>query len=126
MAHITIHFLKISSYLKNQSCLSDREIGKYFLQGLEPTFRIKVLGQLKVEDPKHHTYDLHTLSEISAAALFVLSLNHTEFNHQEVPSILIKKENLNLSQEKSDLIIKAIIATIAEKTEFQQEERRMN
>ena len=40
--------------------------------------------------------------------------------------MLIKKENLNLSQEKSDLIIKAIIATIAEKTEFQQEERRMN
>ena len=116
-------FSKISSYLKNQSRLSDREIGIYFLQGLEPSFRLKVQTQLKAEDPKHHTDNPHTLSEISAAALFVLSSNHAEFRRREVPSISINQENLDLSQERSDLIIEAIVAAITDrqpKMELQQ------
>ena len=119
-------FSKISSYLKNQSCLSDREIGIYFLQGLEPSFRIKLQGQLRAEDPKHHTDDPCTLAEISAAALFVLLSNHAEFSCQEVPSILIKKESLNLS---SNLIIDAIVAAITKQPNMELQqlmERRMD
>lgn len=121
-------FLKISSYLRNKSRLSEREISIYFLQGLEPSFRCKVQAQMKAESPKRHPDDPYSIAEISASALFVLSCNHTEFSCQEVPSISIKKESLDLSQVKTDLIINAIAAAITKKpnTEFQQGKKRMD
>ena len=121
-------FLKMSSYLRNKSRLSKRETSIYFLQGLEPSFRCKVQAQMKAESPKQHPDDPYSIAEISASALFVLSCNHTEFSCQEVPSISIKKESLDLSQVKTDLIINAITAAITKKpnTEFQQGEKRMD
>ena len=104
-------FLKTSNHLRNKSCLSDRETSKYFLQGLKPSFKDKIWEQLKAENPKHHTDDPYPLAKISAAALFVLSCNHAEFSHQEVPSI----PSLISSQGKIGLIIDAIVAAITKK-----------
>ena len=72
-------FLTVATYLKNKARLTDREISIYFLKGLEQSFRDKVQGQLKAENPTHHSDDPYTLTEISMAALFVLSCDHTGY-----------------------------------------------
>ena len=105
-------FLTFSCYLGNKSRLSNREISTYFLQGLEPSFRDQVQDQLKAENPKRHPDDPYTLDEITSAALFYLSCNHSE-----IQTISNKKENIvpELSQGKTGLIIDAIVAAITKK-----------
>ena len=73
------NFLTVATYLKKKMRLTDREISIYFLQGLVPTFREKVQGQLKAENPTHHSDDPYSLAEISTVTLFVLSSNNMSF-----------------------------------------------
>ena len=66
-------FQMVASFLKSKGHLSDREISRYFMQGLDLTFLTKVQEQLRAENPRHHSDDPYKLAEISAAALFILS-----------------------------------------------------
>jgi hypothetical protein len=108
-------FLTVATYLKKKTRLTDREISIYFLQGLEPSFRDKVQGQLKAENPTHHSDDPYTLADISTAALFVLSCNHTGFPHKESPSAPVKKETFDFSKGYDNLNINAIAEEIAKR-----------
>ncbi|PPQ82280.1 hypothetical protein CVT26_013954 [Gymnopilus dilepis] len=62
-------FFVMSTYLKDQGKINDREMSRLFLQGLHSSFRKQVRDQLYAENPKHHTDDPFTLAEIRAAAL---------------------------------------------------------
>ena len=104
-------FLTVATYLKKKSCLTDREISIYFLKGLEQTFRTKVQDQLKAENPKHHTDDPYTLSEISTATLFILSCDHTFSKEIQEPAV--KKETFDLSKGYGNLNINAIAEEVA-------------
>ena len=88
-------FSTFSCYLGNKSRLSNREISTYFLQGLEPSFRNHVQDQLKAENPKRHPGDPYTLDEITSAALFYLSCNHSEIqtisNKKYCPGIVTRE-----------------------------------
>lgn len=107
-------FLTVATYLKKKSRLTDREISIYFLQGLEKQFRDKVQGQLRAENPTHHSDDPYSLSEISVAALFVLSCNPTEISPKEKVKP-IKKETFDLSQGYENLNINAIAEEVAKR-----------
>ena len=105
------NFLTVATYLKKKKRLTDREISIYFLQGLMPMFRDKVQAQLKAENPMHHSDDPYTLAEISTAALFVLSCNHSAASRKEAtPPSSVKKETFDLSQGYGNLNINALIA----------------
>ena len=65
-------FLTVATYLKKKSCLTDREISIYFLQGLEKKFHDKVQGQLRAENPMIHSDDPYSLSEISGSPICAL------------------------------------------------------
>ena len=108
-------FLTIATYLKKKSRLTDREISIYFLHGLDPSFRNKIQVQLKAENPTHHTDDPYTLAEISTAALFILSCNHTEFSHKEETTTSIKKETFDVSQGYGNLNINTLIEEVAKR-----------
>ena len=45
------NFLTVVTYLKKKTRLTEQKISIYFLQGLEPSFRDKVQGQLKAKNP---------------------------------------------------------------------------
>ncbi|PPR05448.1 hypothetical protein CVT26_011323 [Gymnopilus dilepis] len=66
-------FYAISAYLQDQKKLNEREIGRFFIQGLHPSFRKQIRDQLHAEDPTHHPDDPFSLAEIRSAALFILS-----------------------------------------------------
>jgi hypothetical protein len=97
-------FLTIATYLKNKKKLSDREISIYFTQGLDNKFRAKVKDQLKAENPKHHTDDPYTLAEISTAALFVLSCDHTMDPEERIQEPTIKKEHFDMTKLDSSFL----------------------
>ena len=107
-------FLTVATYLKKKSRLTDREISIYFLQGLEKQFRGRVQEQLRAENPRHHSDDPYSLSEISVAALFVLSCNPTEISPKE-KTFPIKKETFDLSQGYESLNINAIAEEVAKR-----------
>ena len=106
-------FLTMSTYLKKKKCLTDRENSVYFLQGLKPSFRDKVQGQLKAENPTHHTNDPYSVAEISKAALFILSCDHMEVDKQEIPMASVKKETFDFSHGYDNLNINALVEEIA-------------
>ena len=108
-------FLTVATYLKKKSRLTDREISIYFLQGLAPAFREKVQSQLKAENPKHHSDDPYTLSEISTAALFVLSCDHAGTPRREITPGTIKRETFDMSKGYENLNINAIADEIAKR-----------
>ena len=108
-------FLTVATYLKKKSRLTDREISIYFLQGLAPSFREKVQAQLKAENPTHHSDDPYTLSEISTAALFVLSCDHDGYTHREVSPTPIKRETFDMSKGYDKLNINAIAEEVAKR-----------
>ena len=85
------------------------------MQGLEKTFRDKVQGQLRAENPKHHSDDPYTLADISTAALFVLSSFHMEYIKKEVSPVPIKKETFDLSSRYEHLNINAIADEVAKR-----------
>jgi hypothetical protein len=106
-------FLTVATYLKKKVCLTDREIIIYFLQGLALAFGEKVQTQLKAENPKHHSDDPYTLSEISTAALFVLSCDHAGYIHKEISQSPVKKETFDMSKGYENLNINAIAEEVA-------------
>ena len=108
-------FLTVATYLKKKSRLTDREISIYFLQGLAPAFREKVQSQLKAENLKHHSDDPYTLSEISTAALFVLSCDHAGTPRREITPGTIKRETFDMSKGYENLNINAIADEIAKR-----------
>ena len=108
-------FLTMATYLKKKNRLTDRENSIYFLQGLDPSFRSKVQGQLRAENPKHHSDDPYTLAEISTAALFILSSNHSDYNAKEPSNVPIKKETFDLSQTYDKLNINAIVEEVTKR-----------
>jgi len=108
-------FLTVATYLKKKSRLTDREISIYFLQGLAPSFREKVQAQLKAENPTHHSDDPYTLSEISTAALFVLSCDHDGYTRREVSPTPIKRETFDMSKGYDKLNINAIAEEVAKR-----------
>lgn len=109
-------FLTVATYLKKKARLTDREISIYFLQGLESSFRGKVQGQLKAENPTHHSDDPYTLAEISTAALFILSCNHTEVSRKDnSPAMVVKRETYDMSQKYENLNINAIAEEVAKR-----------
>lgn len=113
-------FLAIATYLKNKARLSDREISLYFLQGLDTAIRTKVQEQLRAENPKHHTDDPFTLAEISSAALFVLSCNHSNITSPTMtPEIPIKKETFDMTQGFGNINISAIATEVARQLSMQ-------
>ncbi|PPQ85880.1 hypothetical protein CVT26_000642 [Gymnopilus dilepis] len=69
-------FYVIASFLQDKKKLNEREISRFFIQGLHPSFRKQVRDQLHAEDPTHHPDDPFTLAEIRKAALFILSCNY--------------------------------------------------
>lgn len=108
-------FLTVATYLKKKSRLTDREISIYFLQGLALAFREKVQAQLKAENPKHHSDDPYTLSEISTAALFVLSCDHAGYTRRDIAPTPIKKETFDMSKGYENLNINAIAEEVAKR-----------
>ena len=108
-------FLTVATCLKKKSRLTDREISIYFLQGLAPAFQEKVQAQLKAENPKHHSDDPYSLSEISTAALFVLSCDHAGFPQRESTPAAIKKETFDMSKGYENLNISAIAEEVAKR-----------
>src|SRR5712664_1694824 len=110
-------FLTVATYLKKKSRLTDREISIYFLQGLAPVFREKVQSQLKAENPKHHSDDPYSLSEISTAALFVLSCDHagTVTARRDGTPSPVKRETFNISKGYENLNINAIAEEVAKR-----------
>ena len=109
------NFLTVATYLKKKTRLTDREISIYFLQGLVPSFREKVQGQLKAENPTHHSDDPYSLAEISTAALFILSSNHTSFPPKDSSPAPVKKETFDLSRGYDNLNINAIAEEVAKR-----------
>ena len=109
------NFLTVATYLKKKTRLTDREISIYFLQGLVPSFRDKVQGQLKAENPTHHSDNPYSLAEISTAALFVLSSNHTSFAPKESSPAPVKKETYDLSRGYDSMNINAIAEEVAKR-----------
>ena len=91
-------FLPITSFLRNKSHLSKREISLYFLQGLEHTLKYKVQGQLQIEKLRNLADNLYTLEEISAAVIVILSWNCGEKPRIEELGPSIKKEHHDLSE----------------------------
>jgi hypothetical protein len=59
--------------------------------------------------------DPYTLAEISTAALFVLSCNHTVFPHKESPTVPVKKETFDFSKGYKNLNINAIAEEVAKR-----------
>jgi gag-polyprotein putative aspartyl protease len=108
-------FLTVATYLKKKARLTDREISIYFLQGLALAFREKVQAQLKAENPKHHSDDPYSLSEISTAALFVLSCDHAGAPRGEASPNPVKKETFDLSKGYGSLNISAIAEEVAKR-----------
>ena len=108
-------FLTMATYLKKKKHLTDRENSVYFFQGLNPSFRDKVQGQLKAENPTHHTDNPYSVPEISKAALFILSCDHTDVDDQEASSVPIKKEMFDLSHGYDNLNINALVEEIAKR-----------
>jgi hypothetical protein len=108
-------FLTVATYLKKKSRLTDREISIYFLQGLALAFREKVQAQLKAENPKHHSDDPYSLSEISTAALFVLSCDHAGVRQHEGSPSPVKKETFDMSKGYGSLNISAIAEEVAKR-----------
>lgn len=108
-------FLTVATYLKNKARLTDREISIYFLKGLEQSFRDKVQGQLKAENPTHHSDDPYTLTEISTAALFVLSCDHTGYTKKETQVSPVKRETFDLSPGYDNLNINTIVEEVAKR-----------
>lgn len=94
-------FAKIATFLKDKNRLTDREISSQFLRGLNYSFRQRVRAQLRAENPKHHTDDPYKLSEISAAALFLLSCNAEDLmsssDASSEPAPIVKKEVFDAS-----------------------------
>ena len=88
-------FMMITAFLKSKQCLTDREISTYFMEGLDSKFRAKIKGQLKAEEPKHHIDNPFTLSQISAAALLVLSCDHSGRAKSGFQGPAIKQEILD-------------------------------
>ena len=69
------------------------------MQGLNNTFRIKVQDQLKAENPRHHSDDPYKLSEISVAALFMLSCSHSDLTRNDMTTgSSVKKEHYDLGK----------------------------
>ena len=89
-------FLTISAFLKKKDRLSDREISVYFIEGMNSAFRSKVQGQLRAENPLHHTDDPYSLEKISSAALFVLSCSDNVVKEKS-PTSSIKKAHFDAS-----------------------------
>ena len=108
-------FLTVATFLKNKTRLTDREISIYFLQGLELAFRNKVQAQLKAENPKHHSDDPYSLSEISTTALFVLSCEHTDYSMKEEPQPPVKKETYDLSPNYDSLNLASLAEEVAKR-----------
>lgn len=108
-------FLTVATYLKKKTWLTDREISIYFLQGLELLFQGKVQGQLKAENPKHHSDDPYTLAEISTVVLFILSCNHTKFSRSESVTALVKKKIFDISQKYKNLNINTIAEEVVKR-----------
>jgi hypothetical protein len=108
-------FLTVATYLKNKTRLTEREISIYFLQGLQLSFRDKVQAQLKAENPKHHSDDPYSLVDISTAALFVLSCDHTDYTRKEEPSAKIKKETFDLSPTYDGLNLASLAEEVAKR-----------
>ena len=103
-------FLTMATYLKKKKHLTDRKKSVHFLQGLNPSFRDKVQSQLKAENPTHYTDDPYLVTEISKAALFILSCDHTDVDEREQFSLrkrcLIDNLNINALVEE---IVKRIV-----------------
>lgn len=108
-------FLTVATYLKNKSRLTEREISIYFLQGLQLPFRDKVQAQLKAENPKHHSDDPYSLAEISTAALFILSCDHTDYTTKEEPSVPVKRETFDLSSTYNGLNLASLADEVAKR-----------
>ena len=107
--------MMITTFLKSKQRLTDREISIYFMEGLDSKFRAKVQGQLKAEEPKHHADDPFTLAQILAAALLILSYDHSRGakSGSQGPAIKQKisdlapdflKGNFNLSTLVSEIV----------------------
>ncbi|PPQ75015.1 hypothetical protein CVT25_005597 [Psilocybe cyanescens] len=103
-------FTKISRFLKAKNKLNDREISSLFMRGFDYAFRLQVRAQLRAENPKHHSDDPYTLSQICEAALFILSCNHDNVDtgallmeSAAAASSTIKRERFDLSSISSPL-----------------------
>ncbi|PPQ85918.1 hypothetical protein CVT26_000375, partial [Gymnopilus dilepis] len=66
-------FIRVSSFLKRKSRLTDHEAAKFFLLGLHIDFRKSVRERLRLKNPDHHPDDPWTLKEVADAAIFVIS-----------------------------------------------------
>ena len=82
---------------------------------MPPAFREKIQAQLKAENPKHHSDDPYTLSEISTAALFVLSCDHAGYSCRESTPGPVKREMLDMSKGYENLNINAIAEEVAKR-----------
>ncbi|KDR65203.1 hypothetical protein GALMADRAFT_82136, partial [Galerina marginata CBS 339.88] len=67
------NFLRISTFLKAKSRLSDFEAAAMFMSGLHANFQLKVRIRLRLKNPDHHRDDPWTFNEVSNAALFIVS-----------------------------------------------------
>ncbi|KDR84573.1 hypothetical protein GALMADRAFT_41270, partial [Galerina marginata CBS 339.88] len=67
------NFLRISTFLKTKSRLSDFEAAAMFMSGLHANFQLKVRIRLRLKNPDHHPDDPWTFNEVSNAALFIVS-----------------------------------------------------
>ncbi|PPQ87121.1 hypothetical protein CVT26_012086, partial [Gymnopilus dilepis] len=66
-------FVRISSFLKQKSRLTDCEAAKLFLLGLHVDIRRSVRNRLQLKNPDHHPDDPWTVKEVVDAAIFVIS-----------------------------------------------------
>ena len=118
-------FLTIASFLKNKYRLTDREISTYFLQGMDNTFRTKMHDQLRAENPTHHSDNPYILTEISKAALFILSCNPPEDTRNEgSQGLSFKKEHYNISKLDPNFLneninISALVSEIVKQLSLQ-------
>ena len=104
-------FSKISTFLKKKNKLTDREISAQFIQGLSYSFRVKVRAQLKAQSPTHHTDDPYPLTDISKAALFLLSCNQGNEGSEPDITPTVKRETFdasNFSVNQSNISMTAL------------------
>ncbi|KDR77711.1 hypothetical protein GALMADRAFT_34942, partial [Galerina marginata CBS 339.88] len=83
-------FLRISTFLKNKSRLSDFEAASMFMDGLHINFRQQVCIRLRLKHPDHYPDDPWSFTDIADAAIFIVSPSSA---NDPTPSTAIETPN---------------------------------
>ena len=100
----TRDFQRIADFLKAKGKISDREVNEYFMKGIHPDFRLRVLGRLQVvrsAQPSDEPYPM--VDVIEAAEWAINGVPGALYKESDEDSTYIKKEMVELTTAMRDM-----------------------